>query len=148
MGDPPRAHQAVQVLTRDLRPGGLDRGDDVRLANVPAGPTAHVLPGNRIAGRGQPSHGLDFLRFPSLARHFQAFSQPGIVDAERVAQQVHFDQAARWVILNGQLDTRNDLKAVTIERSHGVQTRERVVVGDGDGRKPGGRVGPDHLVGC
>lgn len=97
---PTRSHRRVQLVARHARLRGLDRRNDVRLADVATRAGAHGLPRHAIAGGGQPVDRFPFLRLSGLTRLMQAIAQPPVVEREAVAEQMGVDQSAAGFIFN------------------------------------------------
>ena len=138
-------HDRVQLLALHVRLGGLDGGNDMRLANVAAGAGAHRLPVDREPRRRQPLHRLSLLRLAHFTGLVQPIPEPAIVQGEAVSEQVHLDQPAARLILDRQLDARDHRRAVAFQAAEVVDTGQGVMVGEGDHPKAGSRMRRDHL---
>lgn len=142
-----RAHGGIELLTLDLRLGGLDGGDDVRLSHVAFGPVSHAFPIDTVAGLGEQLDGFFLLLLSHFARLVQAPPKGTVVHRKTVAKQVNLYEAAGGLVFDGELDPGNDGNAVPLGAAEGIDSRERVVIGEGDDAEAGGRVRGNDLLG-
>ena len=140
-----RTHDRVQVFAGDTRLGGLDGGDDVRLADVAPGVRPHRVPINFVPDPRQAPDGFALLGLAGLAGFLEPASQPPIVEGKAIAEQVGVDEAAVGFVLDRELDARDHPQTVPLESAEVVDARQRVVVGEGDDLEAGGGMGADDL---